>query len=130
MMILYQADRTQFLQEFKVFSHLGVCVLVLVTVKTYTHGRSHSDSQTRGSPVQAQLTSFLSPMSSAPGPGGTLDPHSVISTLQKLPLLSSHCLLGHCRHRSFCDRCAPVTAREALVSRILKSRGARLDGPN
>lgn len=38
MMILYQADVTEFLQEFKVFSHLGVCVLVLVIMKTYTHG--------------------------------------------------------------------------------------------
>lgn len=38
MMILYQADITQFLQEFKVFSHLGDCVLVLVITKTHTHG--------------------------------------------------------------------------------------------
>ena len=130
MMILYQADRTQFLQEFKVFSHLGVCVLVLVTVKTHTHGRRHSDLQTWGSPGQAQRASFRSPVSSATGPVGTLDPHSVVSTLQKLPLLSSHCLLGHCCRQSFCDHCAPVTAQEALVSHILKLRDARLEGPN
>lgn len=38
MMILYHADMTEFLQEFKVFSHLGVCVLMLVITKTHTHG--------------------------------------------------------------------------------------------
>lgn len=37
MMILYHADMTEFLQEFKVFSHLGVCVLMLVITKTHTH---------------------------------------------------------------------------------------------
>ena len=59
---------------------------------THTWEWSHSDSQTQGSPVQAHLVSFRSPTSSAMGPVGTLDPHSVISTLQKFPLLPSHCL--------------------------------------
>lgn len=55
-MILYQADVTEFLQEFKVFSH-PVCVLMLYE-DIHTWEWSHSDSQTPGKSYPGHLASF------------------------------------------------------------------------
>lgn len=128
MMILYQADVTEFLQEFKVFSHLSVCPRAGHYEDIHTREWSHSDSQTQEILSRPTWHLSRSPTSSAMRPMEHLTPFSDLDSAEVSTSPEPLPLPWHCCH------CHSVTVVHLWLLRKHRVThaicGARLDGPN